>query len=668
MTKTMTAEEVEKATRRLSEILEAHGLVKDHAGSAQNLVTVLAAQAARVPGLEAQVGDLADKAAATFTAATETRKRLEARAEKAESERDAARTDADTERGAQERIAARLWDIIEGATLDGGPDNDAERELLGLAARARQHDAAQEELTSLRDRVATLENELRVTRETSEARAFSLGQHEEKMLGVATKLVTAEARVRELEDAIRELDAHLDFGDPWGPGEMGVTDPSGINAAMWRLRDLLSGTSQPPPAPAQVDEDAALAEAERVYRQARAEGLAAQVAREHGVIAALALRTTTTPPPGLREAVEKEAKAARAGLLNALDLGFTEARSHAIAGHINAMEQAVRAAYDATGGDKVLCPGCKQMAPAEQMHTRCTLCAAHEDERARNAALEESPDAEDAAKYRAAVERAKDSVTMDHIYETTPGTVEDSWLAVASWLLALDTPPSGPGGGCKAHPGQQCDPETPGVYECRAVPASGRLLDAKPIQTSGPGGGEVPAPDDGEPLSAEEEALIDEAWKRHAAPDVVWEGNWMALRVYTDGTWDADMDEPASSVSTDAVDQLARALAEAKREVATLKAAAEGDLKSTADMHPADRANASLAWGCAGSIQTALRRERANRMEFARKAAESMRERAKAAILKQQATEEDGPTSDDNGYAFNMLLRLADEIGKLPLE
>ena len=45
-----------------------------------------------------------------------------------------------------------------------------------------------------------------------------------------------------------------------------------------------------------------------------------------------------------------------------------------------------------------------------------------------------------------------------------------------------------------------------------------------------------------------------------------------------------------------------------------------------------------------------------------------MRERAKQAILKQQATEEDGPTSDDNGYAFNMLIRLANEVGKLPLK
>ncbi|MBZ4398650.1 hypothetical protein [Myxococcus sp. AS-1-15] len=54
--------------------------------------------------------------------------------------------------------------------------------------------------------------------------------------------------------------------------------------------------SQPQPAPAQVSEDAVLAEAERGYKQSKAEGMSSAVAREHGVIAALALRPTTTPP------------------------------------------------------------------------------------------------------------------------------------------------------------------------------------------------------------------------------------------------------------------------------------------------------------------------------------------------------------------------------------
>ena len=73
--------------------------------------------------------------------------------------------------------------------------------------------------------------------------------------------------------------------------------------------------------------------------------------------------------------------------------------------------QRLRAAYDAAkgGASLVHCPGCKQMAPAEQMHTRCTMCAAYEDERLRQSTLEDSDDADDAAKYRAAVQRAKDA-------------------------------------------------------------------------------------------------------------------------------------------------------------------------------------------------------------------------------------------------------------------
>lgn len=129
------------------------------------------------------------------------------------------------------------------------------------------------------------------------------------------------------------------------------------------------------------------------------------------------------------------------------------------------------------------------------------------------------------------------------------------------------------------------------------------------------------------------------------APHVVWEGE--GVRVLADGTWwffGQNLREwlPASDGNEPQTDALARALAEAKRQTAEL--GQEVALKQAAlDGHARD-------------------------FRDARKAAESMRERAMALIMVEQARQEDGPLSDDNGHAFNLLLRLADAVGALPLE
>lgn len=168
------------------------------------------------------------------------------------------------------------------------------------------------------------------------------------------------------------------------------------------------------------------------------------------------------------------------------------------------------------------------------------------------------------------------------------------------------------------------------------------------------------------------------------APEVVWEGD--GVRVLADGTCEEEWPAPRGwAVVTDdrAMVSLARALAEARRETGILKAAAEGQLKTT---NAVERANAELAWGVAGSMQSALRRERSLRQEAEREqciahvkadasyakgredGAEAMRERAKALIMAEQAKQEDGPLSDDNGHAFRLLLRLADAVSALSLE
>lgn len=94
-----------------------------------------------------------------------------------------------------------------------------------------------------------------------------------------------------------------------------------------------------------------------------------------------------------------------------------------------------------------------------------------------------------------------------------------------------------------------------------------------------------------------------------AAPEVVWEGDGGTLKVYGDGTWWMDADEPPSSVAPEVVDTIARALAEATRENARLRK--EMDVPSGFRLW--DRCN------------DALQRE-------ACKAAEAMRERAARAV------------------------------------
>lgn len=134
------------------------------------------------------------------------------------------------------------------------------------------------------------------------------------------------------------------------------------------------------------------------------------------------------------------------------------------------------------------------------------------------------------------------------------------------------------------------------------------------------------------------------------APEVVWEGatiNGRRLRVMGDGSVRADNNdgtgwrEPAAWQLSVEEDALARALAEAKREL------------RCDHWQPKEY--------CAQSFNDAVDAAKA-------RGAESMRERAMALIMVEQARQEDGPLSDDNGHAFNLLLRLADAVGALPLE
>lgn len=120
------------------------------------------------------------------------------------------------------------------------------------------------------------------------------------------------------------------------------------------------------------------------------------------------------------------------------------------------------------------------------------------------------------------------------------------------------------------------------------------------------------------------------------APEVVWTGD--GVRVLADGTvWD----KYAPLWISRECAAIARALAEAKRE------------QRCDHGQPKDY--------CAQSFNDAVDAAKV-------RGAESMRERVKSLIMAEQAKQEDGPLSDDNGHAFRLLLRLADAVGALPLE
>jgi len=161
-------------------------------------------------------------------------------------------------------------------------------------------------------------------------------------------------------------------------------------------------------------------------------------------------RAAPTPPPGLLEAVAQVDGAC--GMCGGKRVRRTscsmchdstwdhECDDKEVPCHWtgHAVIDQIRVAFDAAKGGEALvhCPGCKQQAPVTEIHTRCTMCAAHEDERTRNAALEESPDAEDAATYRAAVERLDDRAGKAKAAHDAWGS--DPEGAVARWVLYGD--------------------------------------------------------------------------------------------------------------------------------------------------------------------------------------------------------------------------------------
>lgn len=299
-----------KPSRHVKAVLER--LEKAEAENAR-----LVAQAARVPGLETRITELeASEAEAKaefdrgeWVGAAGYRELLE-RFQTAESERDAALKELEREKSLRETWAENVrqvelvlgFDRPDGMTLKDAKDHMAE-------------------VATLRERVATLEDKRVASdashRDTERALAAQRDTLEGCLEGakaredaVRERADTAEARVRELEDAIRVLDAHIDFASPWEPGDLDVEDPSGINAAMAHLHALVSGASHPAPttgAEQGADVSACVHCAGPIKRHAQATsiwlhdnsgGAYAGKQMDHDA-------EPPTPPPGLLEAARR---------------------------------------------------------------------------------------------------------------------------------------------------------------------------------------------------------------------------------------------------------------------------------------------------------------------------------------------------------------------------
>ena len=204
--KTMTAEEVEQSRKHLSKYL--HKLLGDYDRGEQDALSRLAAQAARVEGLEASL-----KASLANT-------------EEALAERDAARKEADSAltccggndapKGKREHTQDCNRREAEGLRL--GQDNATLRERVATLEGTEER---------TRERLSQLIDEARQERDTAVARVKELEGHLAAVneavgdLGgtVTSEVEALQGKVRELEGTLRDVDAALeDHGEPtWFP-------------------------------------------------------------------------------------------------------------------------------------------------------------------------------------------------------------------------------------------------------------------------------------------------------------------------------------------------------------------------------------------------------------------------------------------------------------------
>lgn len=572
-------EDVARDVARVMKTLEAEGQSIDDCcdrchyramdTAAVQSVNVLATAAARVPGLEAKVAELETCAAdvkaefdrGEWVTSAGYREQVE-RLRVAESERDAARQES----------AAFLLEV-----------NALQPRVATLTARVAELDARctaldvgcfncgglpHTDTCKVRDTKALLRRA-----EQAEARATA-----------------AEAKVAQYEEAARDLDAHFDLRQLWAVGDLGVEDPSGINGVFAKFRGLLGMEGE-------------------TYESTRT--------------------VEPTPAPGLREAVEMARRAA--GVLQDWSRsegphgGFQGDVAVAF-GRLQNMLEAIQdiAAYDGTAPGETEAKAARRMRQVAAALTRAGVpprvvvlnCEERHGRRRdtlhrvlwliegweslrrevtamRNddarAVHRQDQNAEKAAKWDAAVERAKDEVRLQSSWYGLNVKVDIVERALSYVLsLSLSTAPGGAVTQCQhsetfweaSAPCGICgaDPETPPERDAEVRDMERTDYKAPPVTEdmslppTAPGGEETSSHVTGEngdcdpwcracrariaPTPTPEGPAL--AQPEPAAPEVAWERN--GFKVFASGSWsdpDGDDDER--------VGILARALAEAKR-------------------------------------------------------------------------------------------------------
>lgn len=648
MTKTMTAEEV----------AECKSIVREALGCDLESLRDLAAQAVRVPGLEEQ--SHADRYAicgvlmwsGEWPLGVEKLKpsrhvsALLERLQQAESERDAARKEAET-LGARARFAGEgLLAVVN--------ERDAFRQERDALLTQQQANSkldletatkVEVELSALRERVATLERERNrlcderiewlAGRDRAEARVREL---EERGASLESDVKAYKSRTQHLESAIQAKadDYRASHGeDAEGPHPL----------VDWADR-VLRGTSHPTPAHAQGVKCPAC----------EGRGYPGEIGVGRGGQGSCpdckgsGREPSPTPPPGLREAVGEVVPWLRAlarlqvtdDVVLDLPVAGDDMATHSIlAGEV----RAVVAAYDATGGRYAKTPEESSDAPGRAARDEAT-----------------TEDMEDAAKYRAAVGRLNDragqakaahdawgsdpegavarwllygeggapapSETLDKarvvevlsqcLAAIKPGAESDTvtgWecaiLKVALDLgLTLDTPPSGPGGG-EAKSADYFWPKFHAAQRRRVFFGSGPVAptptpEVPPLRSGPCNNTRQPDMHSCVLPYAHKGACDFQPEPQPTAPAVIWQTD--GIRV--SGSGDAYVEVSGGSwlyLNDDRFQALARALAEAKREVAEARKATEDAMRESAHRYEVE-------------IPEAMK-----------KAAESMRERAATA-------------------------------------
>jgi hypothetical protein len=430
-----TPEDVARAASTVNEWLD----TSEAPSTVCAAVEALRDGAARVPGLEERLAearserhnmekDLAQRTRERDSEmeerfkVTEVKNRQTQRADAAESERDAAlkREEAVSDHlqmmgvSSMETLAddfARLQKERDDARQEVEKQEEETAALRRRLENARlDGERTEGEAAVLRERVVTLEREL------GDLRHFHgkfILDGSKTINEAESRAEAAERRVAEYGAAARYLDAHLDLRTLWGKGDLGVKDPSGINAVFAKFRGLLGmdGETYERETPSTHHAPAGLLEAVGHVLNLAASPFNGGATTWSNAVDAL--RAAYDAAKGGRPAQVAHGLALAGDPCARVTVFYEDGTSEVVTGArlevLDATERRVRVLPDAAKGGEVV------------------------------------PLAQDVATVREALEALAEAAPKP--WHTSAAQVAGVALGRIATALGLDTPPSGPGGG-----------------------------------------------------------------------------------------------------------------------------------------------------------------------------------------------------------------------------